>query len=163
MPPQGAALDEGARWNVIDFVRANADAARLGAAPAKVTDVGYRAPNFAAICPDGSTITRDTLRGRIARLVVAGPDVVVIAIPAAAADACRADDPELAKVLAMFRGKDAGQRSEFLVDPAGALRAAWAPGGKPDWSDADVLAREIAAVRDHPAATRPTGSHLHAQ
>jgi len=63
----------------------------------------------------------------------------------------------------MFRGQDAGQGegAEFLLDPAGALRAAWAPGGKPDWSDADVLEREIAAVRDHPDATRPTGSNLH--
>jgi putative copper resistance protein D len=184
MPPQGAALDEGARWNVIDFVRANADAARLGAAPAKVTDVGYRAPNFAAICPDGSTVTRDNLGGRVAHLVVGGGrgaatrlarvatrdrDGVVIAIQAeeeiAAGAACRTDDAELAKVLAMFRGKAAGQDegAEFLIDPAGALRAGWAPGGKPDWSDADVLAREIAAVRDHPAAARPTGSHLHAQ
>jgi hypothetical protein len=50
---------------------------------------------------------------------------------------------------------------EFLVDPAGMLRAAWSPGGKPDWREADVLEREIAAIRSTPAATRTTGSHLH--
>ena len=36
MPPLGAALDDDARWNVIDFVRANADASRLGRAAGKV-------------------------------------------------------------------------------------------------------------------------------
>jgi hypothetical protein len=50
---------------------------------------------------------------------------------------------------------------EFLVDPSGTLRAMWSPGGKPDWREADVLQREIAAIRNSPAATRTTGSHLH--
>ena len=180
MPPFGVALDEQARWNLIDFVRANADAARLGRAGGKVTNVGYRAPDFSAACPDGSTVLRDRLRGRVAHLVVAGRDsaqrlahlaahdrdVVIIAIPVAdvaIGAACRADDVELATVLAMFGGKDAGQGDglEFLVDPAGTLRSVWAPGDKPDWRDADVMEREIAAIRDAPAATRTTGSHLH--
>jgi hypothetical protein len=41
------------------------------------------------------------------------------------------------------------------------LRAVWSPGGKPDWREADVLEREIAAIRSTPAATLTTGSHLH--
>ena len=63
----------------------------------------------------------------------------------------------------MYRGKDAGPSAgtEFLVDRSGALRAMWAPGRRPDWRDAEVLQREIAAIRDNPAAIRPTGSHLH--
>ncbi len=164
----------------IDFVRANADAARLGRAPGKVTNIGYRAPDFSAACPDGSTVSRDRLHGRIAHLVIAGRvsaaraahlaahdrGVVTIAIPVAevaTGAACRADDVELATVLAMFGGKDVGQGDglEFLVDAAGTLRAVWAPGGKPDWRDADVMEREIAAIRNAPAATRTTGSHLH--
>ncbi len=180
MPPFGFALDEQARWNVIDFVRANADAARLGRASGKVTNIGYRAPDFSAACPDGSTVSRDRLHGRIAHLVIAGRvsaaraahlaahdrGVVTIAIPVAevaTGAACRADDVELATVLAMFGGKDVGQGDglEFLVDAAGTLRAVWAPGGKPDWRDADVMEREIAAIRNAPAATRTTGSHLH--
>ena len=180
MPPFGFALDEQARWNVIDFVRANADAARLGRTGGKVTNVGYRAPDFSAACPDGSTVSRDRLHGRIAHLVIAGRasaarvahlaahdrGVVTIAIPVAevaTGAACRADDVELATVLARFGGKDVGQGDglEFLVDAAGTLRAVWAPGGKPDWRDADVMEREIAAIRNAPAATRTTGSHLH--
>jgi mono/diheme cytochrome c family protein len=196
MPPFGAALDEDARWNAIDFVRANADAARLRDAPAKVTNVGYRAPDFSATCPDGSTATRDDLRGRIAHLVIAGADtaqrlaqlaaraalaseasgqrggsinardVVTILVPIdrdPAVIACHIDDAELVEALAMYRGKDAGPSAgtEFLVDRSGALRAMWAPGRRPDWRDAEVLQREIAAIRDNPAAIRPTGSHLH--
>jgi mono/diheme cytochrome c family protein len=180
MPPFAVALDEEARWNVIDFVRANADAARLGRAGGKVTNAGYRAPDFSAACPDGSTVSRDRLHGRVGHLVLAGRGstervaqlaahdrgVVTIVTPVAdvaAGAACRADDVELATALAMFGGKDVGRSDgvEFLVDPAGMLRAAWSPGGKPDWREADVLKREIAAIRNTPAATRTTGSHLH--
>jgi putative copper resistance protein D len=182
MPPFGAVLDEEARWNVIDFVRANADAARLGSAPAKVTNVGYRAPDFSAQCPDGSVVARDQMRGRIAHLVVGGRgaaerlrnlpahdgDVVTIVVPVeavATAEACRVEDVDLVRALAMLAGKDAGgdRRTELLVDASGALRASWSPGGKPDWGDVDVLRREIAAIRANQATTRTTGSHLHAR
>ena len=102
----------------------------------------------------------------MAHLAAHDRGVVTIAIPVAevaTGAACRADDVELATVLAMFGGKDVGQGDglEFLVDAAGTLRAVWAPGGKPDWRDADVMEREIAAIRNAPAATRTTGSHLH--
>jgi mono/diheme cytochrome c family protein len=180
MPPLGAALDEDARWNVIDFVRANADAARLRDAPAKATNIGYRAPDFFAVCPDGSSVTRDNLRRRIAHLVIADRDTVALVAQVAARErdvitivipldevaskvVCRTDDPELAKALAIYGGKDTGPTAgtEFLVDPSGFLRAMWAPGRRPDWRDPEVLEREIAAIRDNPVAIPPTGSHLH--
>jgi len=102
----------------------------------------------------------------VAQLAAHDRDVVTIVTPVAdvaAGAACRADDVELATALAMFGGKDVGRSDgvEFLIDPAGMLRAAWSPGGKPDWREADVLEREIAAIRNTPAATRTTGSHLH--
>jgi putative copper resistance protein D len=182
MPPFGAVLDEEARWNLIDFVRANADAARLARAPAKVTNVGFRSPDFSARCPDGSTVTRDSLDGRIGHLIVAGRgaaervaqlaarsgDLVTVVIPLediATGAACRADDRELAAALAMLRGKDMtrdlaeGDGAEFLLDASGELRAAWQPGAKPDWRDAGVLQREIAAIADNPVARRTVGAH----
>jgi len=180
MPPFGAALDDEARWNLIDFVRANADAAHLARAPTEVTDVAYQAPDFSAACPDGSTVTRDDLRGRIAHLILAGRasvervaqlaahsfDTVVVMIPledVTSTAACRTDDAELAKALALFRGKDVTQvdGTEFLVDPSGALRALWYPGAQPDWRETDVLRREIAGIRSNPTARRTIGSHLH--
>jgi putative copper resistance protein D len=180
MPPLGAALDDDARWNVIDFVRANADAARVGRAAGKVSNVGYRAPDFSAVCPDGSIAARDDLRGRAAHLVISGPigaervrqlppadrDVVTVAIPlvdVAVGSACRADDGQLAEAFAMLAGKDArdSDGTEFLVDASGSLRAIWSPGDKPDWRDASVLQREIAAVRAAAPAMRTLGSHVH--
>jgi hypothetical protein len=182
MPPLGAALDDDARWNVIDFVRANADAARLGRAAGKVSNVGYRAPDFSAVCPDGSIVARDDLRGRAAHLVISGPigaervrqlshagrDVVAVAIPlgdVTAESACRADDGQLAEALAMLAGKDArdSDGTEFLVDASGSLRAIWSPGDEPDWRDVNVLQRETAAIRDAPPAMRTQGSHVHAR
>src|SRR5262249_56902112 len=56
----------------MDFGRANAEAARLGRASGQVTNVGYRAADFSAACPDGSTVSRDRMHGRIAHLVIAG-------------------------------------------------------------------------------------------
>jgi putative copper export protein/mono/diheme cytochrome c family protein len=180
MPPFGAVLADEARWNVIDFVRANADATRLRQAHGKVTDIAYRMPDFSAACPDGSTLWRDDLRGRIAHLVIAGRgsaarvaelathdrDVVTIAIPiddVATAAACRTDDAALAKALATLHAGTPAQSEgiEALVDASGALRALWSPGGKPDWRDDEVLQREIAAIRSNPVASRTTGSHLH--
>src|SRR5262249_26194804 len=109
----------------------------------------------ATACADASRISssRAAIRRsawRTWRLTIATPVEDV-----ATGAACRADDVELATVLAMFGGKDAGQGDglEFLVDPAGTLRAVWAPGDKPDWGDADVMEREIAAIRNAPAAT----------
>ena len=181
MPPLGAALDEDARWQVIDFVRANADVARLRRTAAKVGNVGYRAPDFSAVCPDGSIATRDDLQGRIAHLVISGPigaervrqlpphaehDVVTVAIPlgdVAVGNACRADNGQLAEALAMLAGKDArdSDGTEFLLDASGSLRAIWSPGDKTDWRDADVLARETSVIRETPPAMRIQGSHVH--
>jgi putative copper export protein/mono/diheme cytochrome c family protein len=180
MPPFGATLNDEARWNLIDFVRANADAVHLAQAPTKVTDVGYQAPDFSAACPDGPTVRRDDLRGRIAHLILAGRasvervaqlaarsfDTVAVMIPledVTSTAACRTDDAELAKALALFRGKDVTQidGTEFLLDPSGALRAMWYPGARPDWRETDVLRGEIAAVRSNPTARRTPGSHHH--
>jgi hypothetical protein len=75
-------------------------------------------------------------------------------------------DPDLRAKLAPALGTIAcgpGEGTEFLLDASGTLRAVWSPGGKPDWHDADVLQREIAAIRLKPAAIRTTGSHLHAR
>ena len=180
MPPLGVALDEDARWNVIDFVRANADAARLARTTGEVSNVGYRAPDFSAVCPDGSVLGRDDLRGRTAHLVITGRataervrqlpaasrDLVTVAIAledVATGSACRADDSDLAEALAMFAGKDVGHSdgTEFLVDASGSLRAMWSPGDKPDWGNADALQRETAAIRDLPPAMRTRGAHIH--
>ena len=164
MPAFRADLDDDARWNLVDFIRANADGARIRGL---VTSEAFPVPNFAARCLDGSTISLDDQRGRIIHLVLAGRDsrladslarldlgrdVATIVVPLeapAAADktACVADDPDVIKAFAPYRGRDSrlAERMDFLVDAAGLLHSIWYPGI--DWDDAAMLRRHIDEIR----------------
>ena len=169
MPGFGAELDEGERWNLIDFIRANADASRIRDL---VTSAAFPAPDFSAKCPNGSTVS---LQGRIVRLVLAGSrsaehrrqlaeldlgnDVTTIVVPFDALAAqdmtvCAAADPDVSKAFALYRGHDAGQteRTEFLVDASGSLHSIWYPGI--NWDDTDMLKRRIEEIRRTPASLR---------
>jgi putative copper export protein/mono/diheme cytochrome c family protein len=174
MPGFGDAIDDQARWNLIDFVHANADAARLQRRAADGPNA-FPAPSFTADCPDASKTLED-LRGRFVRLVVTdggtppsdNTDVVTIAVPLAAAHetagACTLDEPEAGAALAVYRGDaSALAGTQLLIDPEGRLRALWYPGRKPDWNDPAALARELATLRATPALARPqeTSSHAH--
>jgi putative copper export protein/mono/diheme cytochrome c family protein len=174
MPGFGDAIDDQARWNLIDFIHANADAARLQQRAADGPNA-FPAPSFTADCPDASKTLED-LRGRFARLVVTNggaprsenTDVVTIAVPLGGAhetaDTCALDDPDVDAALAVYRGDaNALGGTQLLIDPEGRLRALWYPGRKPDWNDPGVLAGEIATLRNTPAIGRPqeTTSHAH--
>jgi putative copper export protein/mono/diheme cytochrome c family protein len=174
MPGFGDAIDDRARWHLIDFVHANADAARLQRRAPDGPNA-FPAPGFTADCPDGSK-TREDLRGRFVRLVVTdggtppseNTDVVTIAVPLDAAHetvgACTLDDPDAGAALAIYRGDaNALAGTQLLIDPEGRLRALWYPGRKPDWNDPAALARELATLRATPAVGRPvgTGGHAH--
>jgi hypothetical protein len=184
MPGFGSALDDEERWDLIDFVRANADAARLGSSGAGTGET-FAAPDFSAECPDGSTVSIKQLRGRIIHVVFAGArsegrlrsltglnlgsDVtnIVVWIDASIARPvamCAVVDPAVSETFAVYRDSDAGQLegTEFLVGPAGELRSMWYPGLGQDWSVPDVLRREIEEVRGAPAS-RPSshGDHKH--
>jgi len=69
MPGFGVALDDTARWNVIDFIHANADTRRLELANG--VDAAVRVPEFSVACPDGSDSSISQMRGRIVHLVFA--------------------------------------------------------------------------------------------
>jgi putative copper export protein/mono/diheme cytochrome c family protein len=172
MPGFGAAIDAQARWNLIDFIHANADAARLQQRASDGPNA-FPAPNFTADCADGAKALED-LRGRFVRLVIAdrapppSPDagVVTILFPLDGAHeiagACTLDDPDAAAALAIYRGDaNALAGAEFLIDPQGRLRALWVPGRKPDWNDPAALAAEIAALRATPAVGRPAQAAAH--
>ena len=176
MPGFGNAIDDQARWNLIDFIHANADAARL---QRRTTDGpnAFPAPSFTADCPDGSKTLED-LRGRFVRLALgdgtppsSGADAITIVVPVDAAqapgrDVCTLDEPDAAAALAIYRGDaQALAGTQLLIDPDGRLRALWYPGRKPDWNDPAALAREIATLRATPAVERPTEAaghgHMH--
>ncbi len=58
MPGFADVLDEDARWNLIDFIRANADARRFRTLDARQTSTGFRMPDFS--CEHAIARTRST-------------------------------------------------------------------------------------------------------
>lgn len=169
MPGFAASLDEEARWSLIDFVHANADAAQIKAASGPLT-APVRAPGFTAGCPDGTTLALADLRGRLVRLVLAAADamprglkdgdVVTIAVPdgapaAALAPFCTAADPAVRAAYALFGG------TELIIGPAGLLRAVRHPGADAGWRDATAFREMLAEIRRTPAELPRPGGHAH--
>jgi len=182
MPPFGAVLDETARWNLIDFLHANADARRLSAA-ADATGVALPLPEFSVECRDGSSLSIDRLRGNVVHLVFAGSattprlrqlarakadreTTIVVRSEASEPTAfCETRDPDVIAAFALYRGTGEIDGTEFLVDASGWLRSMWVPGRRPDWAKPEILAGEIAAIRRTPGRPRPSagaGAHVHA-
>lgn len=182
MPPFATVLDETARWNLIDFLHANADARRLSEA-ADATGVALPLPEFSVECRDGSSLSIDQLRGNVVHLVFAGPasttrlrqlasakadgQTTIVVRPEASEPTafCETRDPDVIAAFALYRGTDAIDGAEFLVDASGWLRSMWFPGRRPDWQEPEILAGEIAAIHRTPGRPRPSagaGAHVHA-
>ena len=162
MPPFGAVLDEQARWALIDFIHANADAARLRSADGRVTTNGYPMPRFSAECPDGSIITTDRLMGQAVHILFADGDgsmalpqiaddpravlpILVAAYPGKLARGCVARAPDALR-LGRFYARQTDKvptTSEWLVDAQGLLRALWSPGHGEPWTSLAVLQRRV--------------------
>jgi putative copper export protein/mono/diheme cytochrome c family protein len=178
MPPFSTVLDEAARWNLIDFVHANADARRWELA--EDTSTAARVPEFSVECSDGSDVSISQLRGQIVHLVFAGPQSATrldqlsvrrasghtsIAVRLGgleSAPLCSTSDPEVIAAFAIYRGTDAIDGTEFLIDGSGWLRSMWYPGVQPDWRDPGVLAEEIETIVNNPGKPQPTSAHVHA-
>ena len=180
MPRFAAALDDTARWTLIDFIRASADARRFGAGDKPVT--GVPAPGFSVECPDGSTPSLEEFHGKIVHLIFAGtrsagrlqhmghtaadPGVATVVArlaPSASPDGpfCSTDDPDVPETFARYAGAAADlDGTEFLIDQAGSLRALWHPGLQPDWSNPQALADAVASIRRGTLAPA-TATHVH--
>jgi putative copper export protein/mono/diheme cytochrome c family protein len=182
MPAFGDVLDETARWNLIDFIHANADAMRLRAAAGRVTSFGFPLPNFSVECPDGSVRSTDELKGRILHLVFSGPhatnrlralpdfegkSVVRIAILPDSennnANACITSDRFVDQLFAIYHSGTIADSSdtEWLVDGSGSLRAIWWPGNGDNWRNMKVLQRRLSDLRRISAVVRTAGGHSH--
>jgi copper resistance protein D len=180
MPGFGSVVDDNGRWNLIDFIRANADAVRLRAG---IKGAGYPVPDFTADCPDGTSVSAGDLHGSLIHLIIAGANstgrlqqlahahiahdlVTVVIAPEDStppdAPFCVVQDDSALEAFAVYRGKTPAESEgiELLIDAVGQLRALWFPGLEPAWTDDDVLRREIAAIREPAAAARAI-SHAH--
>jgi putative copper resistance protein D len=182
MPGFGTVLDEEARWNLINFVRSNADATRLRLYGGG-TEASFPTPNFPADCPDGSAISIDQLRGQIVHIVLAGSHsddwlrqvvdrdiadklrtIVITSRPDAARSmsVCATDDPETIDAFARYRDDTKPfEGTEFLVDAAGNLRSIWRSNDIANGHDAAALGRRVQSLRIAPIVARPAGSHVH--
>ena len=180
MPPFAAALDEQARWNLVDFIHANADAVRLRAAEGRVTAAGYPVPRFSAECPDGAIVATDQLKGQALHIVFADGDVsaqrmeaepkTVLPILVAAhvgklTRGCVARAPDALR-LGRFYAQQTGQgstTSEWLVDAQGLLRAQWSPEHGEPWTNPEVLQQRVhdLAQAANPARGLAGSAHHH--
>jgi putative copper resistance protein D len=183
MPAFGDALDPPARWNLIDFMHANADARRFPEAPGGDKASTFQTPDFTAECPDGTTISIKDLRGRILNLVFAGADLTAhlphleqVASVAGATEivirldpsvrfegaSCSSDDPDIAKAFVLYAGSPNGglDGTEFIVDQSRSLRGVWRPGVEPDWTDPKVLAALVESIRRTPSKSYAS-AHVH--
>lgn len=170
--PGFAFLDEDARWNLIDFLRARgAGLARHAAdGPARPG----RAPDFTAECGDGRAVSLPDLRGKLVRLAfqtgapparVPDPSGVGVAVvlvrhddAASSGDACVAGDPSVPAAYALATGLDAAALvgSEVLIDQNGWLREVVPPGG-----DGAALANTLRRIAGSPVAGDAASAHLH--
>jgi putative copper resistance protein D len=178
MPAFGDALDEPARWHLIDFIRANADATRFRPLSAGAT-AAFPVPVFSAGCPDGSTLSIDQLSPQIAHIVIAGPGsdawlrqiadrdiadklrtVVIASGPEVAKgmSLCVTNEPETLSAFALYRGRsEAMAGTELLVDAAGNLRSMW----RADDVNPISLERRVQGLRAAARVRRPSGAQGH--
>jgi putative copper resistance protein D len=181
MPGFAGAIDDDARWNLIDFIHADADAARLRH---NAKNLGFPTPDFTADCPDGSTISPSDLRGSLVHLVMAGThsaarlhqlahghiahNLTTIVIERADAPVndlpfCATQEANVRAAFAVYRGGDeaASEGTEFLIDAAGQLRALWYPGLKPAWTDDTMLRQQVRDISNAVASARAAVPHAH--
>jgi putative copper resistance protein D len=182
MPGFGTILDEEARWNLINFVRSNADGTRLRLYGGG-TEAAFPTPNFSADCPDGSTVSVDQLRGQIIHIAVASTHsgswlrqvadqdaadklrtLVIASDPEIikSLSVCATDDLETANTFARYRDHTKPfEGTELLVDPAGNLRSIWRSDNIASGHDADALQRRVESLRIPPSVVRFAGPHVH--
>jgi mono/diheme cytochrome c family protein len=182
MPGFAEALDEPARWSLIDFIHANADAAHVKSFGADDPLRSVPVPEFSCQQPDGATISTADLRARFVLVSFVGPDSMERVRQLAAADLgpdvtkilvplevdlprdsglCVALAPEVAEAFALYR-EGALRGTELIIDAAGLLRAWGRPAADPTWGDPEKLAQRVAAIRQKPALPGRTTPHVHA-
>jgi putative copper export protein/mono/diheme cytochrome c family protein len=178
MPGYAGVLSSGARWDLIDYMRARNAGESMRKSGQWLHPLPV--PQFDAECADGRTIDLDDLHGRVLHIIAASGDE--LAEPASPADVdattivvvrrrsatpsrswCIASEPETWTALAIILGQspDALAGSQILVDQNAWLRAAWRPGDPGDWTRPQSLTTAIRDIAAHPIAYDATAGHAH--
>lgn len=153
-------LDDDARWQLVDYLRAHNRGEFLRSAGRGVQ--ALLIPRFSATCDDGRNLAADDLRGQVLRIIVPGPGGVMPALQAGAPvktvalsavlnGPCLAQPEALAAfsiLLATTPGALAG--TQFLIDPNGWLRGRWRPGEAGGWGTLELLLARVQALADRP-------------
>jgi copper resistance protein D len=181
MPAFGDTIDAEGRWNLIDFIRANADATRLRVFGAGTT-AGFPVPGFLVDCAGGSVSSIEDFRPQILHIVLPHPGsegwlratadrdraaklrtIVLAADPevANALSLCGSQDPETIRTFAYYRGPHSGDGTEFLVDAEGNLRSMWQADDTATGRAAAALELRLHGLRSAPRVRRPSGMHAH--
>lgn len=184
MPGFAGRLSPDQRWELIDYVRAHNAGVALrdtGTWPHPV-----QAPRIGLDC-GGAASSTEALEGKVVHLVAAAdgtvpasaPSVTVVQgvpmvtvlltrdgrRPTGGGTACASTGPEAWDAYATLAGltPDTLAGTQFLVDPAGWLRAEQRPGdAAPSWTDRPALLAEVRAICTHPVpGGTPSAGHAH--
>jgi putative copper export protein/mono/diheme cytochrome c family protein len=178
MPAFDKEISSGDRWALIDFLRAH-NAGRSVAITGR-WNMPTPAPQFDAVCANGSPVNLDDLRGRVLRFIANsedlpsppsvpdGRDVTTILLSPGrkirpVGTACVATDPAVWNAFSILLGvgPEAMAGTQVLTDQSGWLRVRWRPGDPGDWNDPQDLARVISDILAHPLAVRAGAGYAH--
>ncbi|MBI1777757.1 MAG: CopD family protein [Proteobacteria bacterium] len=183
MPAFEGVIEVADRWQLIDFLHANAASTRLwdatflrpvpapdipvscpGGGPAMLSDMVGQ-PVHLVFADPATPVRLTNLAALAGRLSEAGAVTVVVghaglAVPPSL---CVADSPEAAPAYAEIAGiaLESMPGGEFLIDRARWLRQVWLPADDPSSTGTAVLLERIAALRRMPVASGAIGPHIH--
>lgn len=155
-----AEMPEDARWDLVDYLRANNRGNFVRTSGRKM--IALRIPSFGATCTDGRSLAADDLRGQVLRIVVSGPgqasagsptaaSITMPAAPTGPAEPCLAPPdavPSLAILLGTTQAELAG--TQLLIDANGWMRGNWRPGEPGGWGTPALLLARAQALADRP-------------
>lgn len=180
MPAFSGAISSDGLWALVDFLHAHhaGMTRRKGGSSEELVTV----PQFDAICPDGTTVNLDDLRGHIIRIVampdeappppalpsVEGVDTRTILLARhppmrPLTSACTTVEPEAWTAFAILLGITADKLSgtEILADKDLWLRAVSTPGNAGTWNDPRSVTETIRDILAHPISRSSGAGHAH--
>lgn len=171
MPGFARNLDDGQRWDVINFIKARAAGAQANTMSATVTaSAAPRAPDFPLTDAGASRLSEVLQKGSALLVLTAADSPLATGFDAERGVLAEAgttlivnDDPAVRRTYGLYDEPPATSDGPvvFLIDRNGYIRARWHPGEAPDWRDIALLDNEITALDRLPLAPPVLAGHVH--